>query len=107
MTDKPKPFKMQGTDKMETARNQDGTLSVRSSEPMALEFDTIKSVGLENLTDVEVHTINRMFGSTSHFIKFRDGGEVRFSYSDAGQIIEFSANHIGAEILNGERILLK
>jgi hypothetical protein len=107
MADKPKPFKMLGTEKMETQRNKDGSMSVRSSESMALEFDTIKSIGLENVLDVEVHTINRLFNSVSHYIRFHDGGEIRFSYNEKGQLMEFSATHIGAEILNGERLLLK
>ena len=107
MTDKPKPFKMQGTEKMQTRKNADGTMSVSSSESMALEFDTLQSIGVENLVDVEIHTINRLFNSVSHYIKFRDGGEVRFSYNDAGQIMEFTASHVGADVLNGERLLLK
>ncbi|MGQ0656381.1 MAG: hypothetical protein ACT4P4_29675 [Betaproteobacteria bacterium] len=67
--DKPKPFTMRGSEKMQTQRNADGTLSVRSSEAMALE--------------------------------------VRFAYNDKGELMEFSVNNIGAEILQGERILLK
>ena len=107
MAEKSKPFKMLGTEKMETRRNEDGSMSVRSSETMALEFDTIKSIGLENLLDVEVHTINRLFNSVSHYIRLHDGGEIRFSYNDEGKLMEFSATNIGAEVLNGERLVLK
>ncbi len=89
MSDKPKPAKPQ------------------PEPPVLMRIESVKSVGVENLADVEVHTINRIFGSISHYIKFYGGGEVRFSYNTEGKVLEFSVANAEAHIENGERILLK
>lgn len=75
--------------------------------PALLRLQSVKTVGVENLADVEIHTINRIFGSISHYIRFYGGGEVRFSYNTEGKVLEFAVTNAEAHIENGERILLK
>lgn len=107
MSDEPKPIKVQSDAGVTRRENPDGSVSMTSKGPVALHIDTIKSVGLENLTDVESHTINRVFNSVSHLIKFHGGGEVRFSYNARGEILDFTASKVDAFIANGERLVLK
>ena len=81
-------------------------LNIRSDEgPVMLHMDSIESIGIENLLDVESHTINRMFNSVSHYIRFLGGGEVRLSYNDKGQIVEFSAKNMAADIVEKRAVL--
>ena len=103
----PKPFTIQPEGEITKRVNEDGSLSISSKQPVNLHIESIKSIGVENLVDVEVHKINRVFNSVSHYIKFHGGGEVTFAYDSQGQILEFTGNHIDAEVHNGERILLK
>lgn len=63
----------------------------------------IKAIGIANLVDIEVHRINHIANSTSHFLRFRGGGELSFSYNQAGQVLEFSWNKLDFAISpNGE-----
>jgi len=71
-----------------------------------LHIESIKSIGIENLVDLEVHAINHIFNSVSHYLKFSGGGEVRFAYDAAGRLLEFEATNIAAQIVNGDRIIL-
>jgi len=107
MADEPKPIKIQPEGELTRKVNADGSLSISSKQPVNLHIASIKSVGVENLVDVESHTINRVFNSVSHLIKFHGGGEVRFAYDARGELLEFTGSHIDAEVHNGERILLK
>ena len=107
MSDEPKPFQVQSDGKMTRTENPDGSLSLHSKKDVALHIESIKAVGIENLVDVEVHSINRLFNSVSHYIKFFGGGEVRFSYNTQGELLEFTATHVDATVAGGDRILLK
>jgi hypothetical protein len=107
MADEPKPIKIQPEGELTKQVNADGSLSITSKQPVNLHIESIKSVGVENLIDVEVHAINRVFNSVSHYIKFHGGGEVRFAYDANGELLEFTGSNIDAEVHNGERILLK
>lgn len=62
-----------------------------------INFNNIKSVGLNNIMDIECHTINTIYNSRSHLIKFRNGGEVTFAYNDKGQLVDLRA--IGVNLL--------
>jgi hypothetical protein len=107
MADKPKSFQIQPEGEITKRVNADGSLSISSKQPVNLHIESIKSIGVENLIDVEVHNINRVFNSVSHYIKFHGGGEVRFAYDAKGELLEFTGSQIDAEVRNGERILLK
>lgn len=107
MTLTPKPIKIQSSGQVTSRENPDGSVSLSSKQPVSLHVESIKSVGIENLVDVEIHAINRLFNSVSHYIKFFGGGEVRFSYNTEGELLEFTTSHVDAFIENGERIILK
>lgn len=84
----------------------DGPARVIDGKSVTLRFDTIKAIGLANVTEVETHNITRAFGSVSHFIKFIGGGEVRFSYNAKGEILEFTATNAAAQVLNRDTLIL-
>jgi len=65
-----------------------------------IDFKNIQSVGLENIVDVEHHTINTIYNSRSHLIQFRNGGEVSFVYNDRGQLVDLRA--IGVNLILGQ-----
>ena len=105
--EKPKPVTYRSEGKLEFRDNPDGSKTGTSDKPVDMHIEMIKSVGVENLVDIEVHNINTVFGSVSHYIRFHGGGEVRFSYNAKGEILEFTAQRVDAQILNGERLILR
>lgn len=107
MSEEPKPIKVQSSGQVTNRANPDGSVSLSGKQPVSLHIASIKSVGIENLVDVEIHAINTLFNSVSHYIKFFGGGEVRFSYNAEGELLEFTATNVDALITNGERIILQ
>jgi hypothetical protein len=104
---RPPPIQFQSDGKLEFRDNPDGSKTGTSDKPVHMHIETIKAVGVENLVDIEQHTINKLFGSVSHLIKFYGGGEVRFSYNAKGEILEFTGSRVDARIENGERLVLR
>lgn len=107
MSEEPKPIKVQSEGRLSNRTNPDGSVTLTSKQPVSLHIDSIQSVGIENLVDVEVHAINRLFNSVSHYIKFFGGGEVRFSYNAEGELLEFTALNVDAFIADGDRLMLR
>lgn len=107
MSDTPKPIKLQSDGQVSARRNADGSVSMNVDQPLSMHIESIKSVGIANIVDVEEHAINQLFGSVSHYVRFFGGGEVRFSYNAAGEILEFTASRVDVEVADGERLLLK
>jgi hypothetical protein len=107
VTDKPKPINIQSPGGMSIRINPDGSVSSTSQQPVNINIELIKSVGVENLLDVEVHSINRAFNSTSHYIKFFGAGEVKFAYNSDGKLLQFEGKEIVTSITGGDRIILK
>ncbi|NOT20214.1 MAG: hypothetical protein HOP24_08100 [Sideroxydans sp.] len=107
MTEKPKPFTMKPEGNMTMKIGPDGAISTSTDKPLEINLQNIKSVGVENLVDIETHEISRLFNSVSHFIKFFGGGEVKFAYNLEGKLLEFSTHHVTLSIQNGERVILK
>jgi hypothetical protein len=106
VTDSPKNPPPKPAGRITIREGADGPERVIDGKSLTLKFDTIKAIGLANLTDVETHAINRAFGSVSHYVKFIGGGEVRFSYNAQGEIMEFTATNAAAQVLNGDTIVL-
>ena len=96
---------------------EDGTATVRTAAGAAIDIakgrnvtlnlETIESVGIHNVMDVETHRINRVAGSTSHFVRFQGGGEVRFAYNNQGKLIELSAENCAFSLSNNNEILFQ
>lgn len=75
----------------------DGSLHFAGDSPdteITMDVGTIRSVGLKNLTHFESHPSHRILNSVSHYVKFYGGGELKFSYSSKGKLIEHSACHL-------------
>ncbi len=58
----------------------------------------IHKVGVSNLCDIESHAITRIANSTSHFIRFVGGGDLRFAFTDKGELLELSGHRISFNI---------
>jgi hypothetical protein len=87
-----------GTTSVRTAGG--GVIDVDQNRNVKLDLATIEAVGIHNVIEVESHQINRVLGSTSHYIRFHGGGEVRFAYNDQGKLIELSARSCGFSLTN-------
>lgn len=80
-----------------TAKN--GTqVSIDADGNVSANLSKIRNIGIRNLVDIESHTINDVFGSRSHVIKFKDGGIAKFSYNQIGQLIELGGNQLGLSL---------
>jgi hypothetical protein len=51
----------------------------------------VKAIGIADLSLIQRHFINRVFGSVSHVIHFQGGGVLRYAYNEKNEIIELSA----------------
>lgn len=73
---------------------------------LELTLESVNAVTVADLTWVEQHTITRVFDSVSHFIRFIGGGELRFAFSFAGDLLELSAERVGMKITpDGETLI--
>ncbi len=68
-------------------------------------FQSIKSIGVENVLDVESHHVNTFLNSKSHVIKYRNGGELAFSYSAKGDLIDLNANGLKLFITKNNELM--
>lgn len=84
-----------------------GVIDIAKDRNVKLDLETIESVGIHNVIDVETHQITRVAGSTSHFVRFHGGGEVRFAYNDRGKLIELSADNCAFSLSNKNELLFQ
>lgn len=56
MSDAPKPIRIESTGKLTMRTDADGSVSPDTRGPVHLHIESIKSIGVENLVDIEVHT---------------------------------------------------
>jgi len=107
MSEKPQKITINPEGQLSVKIASDGSIAASSDKPLSIDLSTIKSVGVENLIDIEVHEINRLFNSVSHYIRFFGGGEIKFSYNAAGQILDLSGEEVKTTITNGDRLVFK
>jgi hypothetical protein len=107
VSDKPKPFQIKPEGPLEITISPDGSVSANSEGALELNFDKIKSVGVENIIDVETYSITRVARSTSHFVKFFGGGEVILAYSDQGRILDFSTKDVQLAVAGGDKLMIR
>jgi hypothetical protein len=74
-----------------TAKNKSARVEFDPDGPSKVHMEKITRVGLDNLVDVQSHSIKNDRTATSHHIIFRGGGELRFSYRPNGRLLEFRA----------------
>jgi hypothetical protein len=94
-----------GTATVHTAAG--GVIDIAKDRNVTLNLETIESVGIHNLIEVETHLINSVAGSTSHFVRFHGGGEVRFAYNNQGKLIELSAEDCDFSLSNKNELLFQ
>lgn len=67
----------------------------------------ITSVGIVNLADVRRHRIAAAFGSVSHVVQFAGGGELRYAYNAAGELIELSGKALAFTVSPSGQVLFR
>jgi hypothetical protein len=81
-----------------TAKNKSARVEFDPDGPSKVHMEKITRVGLDNLVDVQSHSIKNDRTATSHHIIFRGGGELRFSYRPNGRLLEFRALRLTTNI---------
>ena len=82
-----------------TATTKGDVTRIRSQGDLTVDLpQTIASVGIVNLTEVVEHHITTIVGSRSHLVRFVNGGELRFAYNGAGDLIELKSRGMVASI---------
>jgi hypothetical protein len=85
--------------------NQGATITTNPDGSVSLDFKRIKNIGLHNIIDVQTHSVNNVLGMVSHFVKFHNGGELRFAYNQTGQLVELSFTSLHVNITDGNRVM--
>ncbi len=106
MNDLPKNLHVYTTEDAHTHLDAEGKLKVTYKQGMHIDLEQITSIGIANLCDVASHTINDILGSTSHVVRFHDGGSMRFSYSHSGELMEFSGDDIAISLQESTKIMV-
>jgi len=84
-----------------------GVIDIAKGGKVDLKLETIESVGILNVMEVETHQITRVAGSTSHFIRFHGDGELSFAYNDLGKLIELSAKNCAFSLSDKNELLFQ
>jgi len=82
-----------------------GARFTRSQSQLLAELPVITSVGLCNVCEVRSHDVVRVAGLVSHCVSFLDGGELRFAYSDRGELIELHCMGISVAVTQDGRVM--
>jgi hypothetical protein len=82
-----------------------GAHFTRTEGQLVAELPVITSVGLCNLCEVLSHDVVRVAGITSHSVCFVDGGQLRFAYSDRGELIELHCVGAGVAVSKDGRVI--
>ena len=107
MRKEPKPVGIRSEGQVSASMSPDGLCTVSAAHDITADLVNLRSVGIENLADIEVHEINRLYNSTSHYIKFFGGGEVKFSYSSTGKLLDLIALNVTCSICNGDQVVFR
>ncbi len=75
-----------------------GALIAVHDGTMCGELPLLSSVGVHNLAEVSSYEIVRVAGMVSHYVRFYDGGSLRFAYSDRGQLVELAGERIRVHV---------
>lgn len=86
----------------------DGTATLKAhgatvetgEDGIRLNLDRIEKIAIDNITDVQSHTIQHGTTARSHHIVFLGGGEVRISYRLAdGKLLEFRGTDLSVGVI--------
>jgi hypothetical protein len=84
---------------------QGATITTNPDGSVSLDFKHIKNIGIHNIIEVQTYNIHTVLGMVSHFVKFHNGGELRFAYNQTGQLIEFSFTRLHVNIVDGTQVM--
>lgn len=97
--------------------HDDGSVTVTMKDGRIIEIDKdgnttsnlsdIKSVGIENITDLESYTIMREGELNVHHGTYRDGGHFKLAYTSDGTLKEFTGRQIGNTITRDNEMMLR
>ncbi|QBC43597.1 hypothetical protein [Iodobacter fluviatilis] len=107
MNDNDESVKILPSNKMEISRKSDGTVLCYSEGSIEVELKSIKSIGIENIIDIEKHEIINLFDSVSHYMRFHGGGEVQLSYNLDGRLLDLEITNVLIVVNEGNKITLK
>jgi hypothetical protein len=107
MPNNKKPIEVTPENTMDVFTNSDGVLVFSSKDSICVDLTSIKSVGIENIVDIDKHEITPLFDSVSHYIKFRGKGEVQFSYNLNGILLELATTDVHIVIRHSENIIFR
>lgn len=107
MPNNDKPIEIPPSDTMDIFTNSDGVLVCHTENMINIDFTSIKTVGIENIVDIDKHEITPLFDSVSHYIKFRGKGEVQFSYNLNGTLLELATTDVQIVVRHNENILFR
>ncbi|WP_298231843.1 hypothetical protein [uncultured Azohydromonas sp.] len=102
MPDQPRPPQLA---EGQTHATDWGARFTRTQGQLLAELPVITSVGLCNVCEVRCHDVVRVAGLTSHCVSFLDGGELRFAYSDRGELIELHCMGISVAVTQDGRVM--
>jgi hypothetical protein len=88
-----------------TAENEAVTVELGDDGKMRTNLKKLTKVAIDNIIDLESHTIKQDQTATSHHVVYRGGGEARFSCRSDGKLLEFSASGLGVSIISKEGIV--
>jgi hypothetical protein len=81
-----------------TAENETATVEMGEDGRIRTNIKKLTKVAIDNIVDVQSHTIKRDETATSHHLVFRDGGEARFSYRSDGRLLELTTKGLTTSI---------
>jgi hypothetical protein len=84
---------------------QGASITTHPDGKVSLDFKQIKNIGIHNIIEVQTYNIHSVLGMVSHFVKFHHGGELRFAYNQAGQLIELSFFKLHVNIVDGQQVM--
>ena len=102
MPEQPDPFRLAAG---QTHATDWGARFTRTEGELVAELPVITSVGLSNLCEVRSHDVVRVAGLTSHCVRFLDGGQLRFAYSERGELIELHCMGAGVAVSKDGRVM--
>ena len=70
------------------------------------ELPKLATVGVHDLADVAEHDIVRVAGVSSHFVRFHDGGFLRFAFNEQGALLELSGERVRVSLNSSGQMMV-
>ncbi len=70
------------------------------------ELPKLSTVGVHDLSAVAEHDIVRVAGVVSHFVRFNDGGFLRFAFNERGVLLELSGERVRVSMSSSGQMMV-